>query len=353
MPGAVRFLPIAVLVLGCRGRTNMFAAAGPQSERLRGLLIAYLAVLLVVFAVVLAVLALAIIRGRAKGRGLEPIVDPPRTAAQAPLARPIDEPSPARERALFVSVAGAVALTAVILFALLVASYRTGKAVAAHGSGHSMVVEVTGHQWWWEFRYLDPLASQIVTDANELHIPVGRQVELSLRSADVIHSFWVPRLHGKRDLIPGDPATLVIQADAPGEYPGTCAEFCGLQHAHMSFTVIAHPEEEFRAWKASALQAAPAPTTDEQKRGQKVFLSSTCVMCHTISGTPAQAKTGPDLSHVGSRKTLAAGFLPNSRGHLAGWISDPTGIKPGVRMPPSPLPPDDLRALLAYLESLQ
>jgi cytochrome c oxidase subunit 2 len=202
-------------------------------------------------------------------------------------------------------------------------------------------------------QYQDATPSNIVTTANEMHVPVGRTIHFELQAADVIHSFWVPNLHGKTDLIPGHTTHTFIRADAPGEYWGQCAEFCGFQHANMRFVLIAEPEEDFQRWLAAQRQPAAEPATESQKKGQQVFLTRTCVMCHTITGTPAASKVGPDLTHIGSRPRIGAGTLPNTRGNLAGWVSDPHGVKPGVRMPPNPLEPDELRALLDYLESLK
>src|SRR5581483_5301132 len=162
---------------------------------------------------------------------------------------------------------------------------------------------------------------------------------IRLSSSDVIHSLWVPSLAGKKDLIPGHRTSLWLQADTPGVYRGQCAEFCGVQHAKMALLVIAEPPERYRTWLA--------------RRGLAVFLGSSCVLCHAIAGTPAASRMGPDLTHLASRRTLAAGSLPNRRGALAGWIADPQRIKPGSRMPPNPLGPGDLRALLAYLEGLR
>jgi cytochrome c oxidase subunit 2 len=174
-----------------------------------------------------------------------------------------------------------------------------------------------------------------------------------LLSADVIHSFWVPNLHGKTDMIPGNPAHTYIQADRPGVFGGQCAEFCGHQHANMRFEVVAESEDDFQAWLAAQRAPAPDPATESQKRGKQVFMTNSCVLCHTISGTSAQSRVGPDLSHVAGRRKIAAGTLDNARGNLAGWVTDPHGVKPGVRMPPNPVAPADLHALLDYLESLK
>jgi cytochrome c oxidase subunit 2 len=197
------------------------------------------------------------------------------------------------------------------------------------------------------------VASRRLTTANELHIPVGREVKIRMRSADVIHSFWAPQLHGKRDLIPGDTSYLWLKADRPGRFQGQCAEFCGHQHAHMRFEVVAHSPERFAAWYESQLRPAATPTDSLRRRGQEVFVGKSCVMCHRIRGTIAGGTVAPDLTHVASRRMIAAGTLPNTRGYLGGWIVNPQSMKPGVKMPPNALAGADLQALLAYLESLK
>jgi len=250
-------------------------------------------------------------------------------------------------------VAGAVGVTVLVLFVLLVASVSTGRAVASLSEGGGPSIKVTGHQWWWEVEYEHPTPSRIVTTANEIHIPVGRAIKLELSSQDVIHSFWVPNLHGKQDLIPGHANDLWIRADRPGVYRGQCAEFCGLQHAHMGLLVIAEPQDRFDAWYRSQLQTSALPATPSQQHGRQLVESGPCALCHTIQGTQAGGKLGPDLTHLASRRTIAAASLPNARGNLGGWISDPQTIKPGNRMPPVTMKSEDLQAMLDYLESLK
>jgi cytochrome c oxidase subunit 2 len=250
-------------------------------------------------------------------------------------------------------VAGAVGLTIVILFVLLFASVSTGRAVASLGAPRATVIKITGHQWWWEVEYQDPQPSHIVHTANEIHLPAGRPVLIRLASADVIHSFWVPSLHGKRDLIPGHDLQLWIEADRPGVYRGFCAEFCGHQHAHMGLLVIADPPEQYAAWYAAQLQTPPTPASPLEQRGRQVVESAPCALCHTIAGTTASGSLGPDLTHLGSRRTLAAATLPNTVANLGAWIVDPQASKPGNQMPANSLTPEDLRAAVAYLESLR
>jgi cytochrome c oxidase subunit 2 len=213
----------------------------------------------------------------------------------------------------------------------------------------ALAVEMTGHQFWWEYRYT---AERIVT-ANELHIPVDQPVQLRLQSADVIHSYWIPQLNGKTDVIPGRTNTLTLYAETPGTYLGQCAEFCGIQHAWMLLRVIAMPRSAFDAWVAVQQQPAAAPATVAARQGQQVFLNHTCIDCHTIGGTPAQSPIGPDLTHFGSRETLAAGVLANTPANLRRWLRDPQTVKPGSLMPRIPLSEDEIDALATYLEGLR
>jgi cytochrome c oxidase subunit 2 len=316
---------------------DALAAFGPQAAHLADLWNLMLCVCGAVFVAVLVALGWAL--GRA-----------PRAADRTPadvssLQRP--------ERRVQVVVAAAVVASTVALLGLIVASALGDRALAAIGRSDALQIEVNANQWWWGARYLDPDASKIFETANELHIPVGRPVVLTLTSADVIHSFWVPNLAGKKDLIPGRPNVLTIRADLAGTYRGQCAEFCGVQHARMAFVVVAEAPAAYEAWAARQRKSAPEPADAQQARGRQVFLGSTCAMCHSITGTDASARKAPDLTHVGSRLTLAAGTLPNTRDALAKWIADPHQFKPGVNMPGHAFSRDDLDALVAYLESLK
>jgi cytochrome c oxidase subunit II len=268
------------------------------------------------------------------------------TPPQAGLAR---EPEPRLRN----WVLGALTVSTLGLFVVLVASITTDRAIARLPLADGVSIEVTGHQWWWEVRYDNDDPSQIFTTANEIHVPVGKPVMLKLQSSDVIHSFWAPNLAGKKDLIPGHTLTLQFRADKPGTYRTQCAEFCGFQHANMALLVTAESPEDYGHWLQAQLKPATEPSTPDQQRGKDVFLGSTCPMCHTVQGTNAQGRRAPDLTHLASRATLAAGSVPNTRGHLAGWIVDPHSIKPGVNMPSNTLAPQDLQALLAYLGNLK
>jgi cytochrome c oxidase subunit 2 len=215
-------------------------------------------------------------------------------------------------------------------------------------------IEVTGRQWWWQVRYRSADLTQEFATANELHIPVGKPVRIVLQSGDVIHSLWVPQLHPKEDMIPGRYNTIVLQADRPGVYLGECAEFCGDEHARMSFTVVAEAPQQYDAWLAHE-RAIPAPPSDPlAAQGRAIFLANACAFCHTVRGTAAQGVVAPDLTHLASRPTLAAGTAPNTRPMLQGWIVNAPAMKPGTAMPAFPqLDAASVRALTAYLESLR
>lgn len=257
------------------------------------------------------------------------------------------------ERSLSRTVATATAVTVVVLFVFLVLDISVGRAVTTSPGANAIPIRVTGHQWWWEVQYPDSVPNNWVTAANEIHVPVGVPVVLELRSTDVIHSFWPPNLSPKRDLIPGYVNSLWFEAETAGVYRAQCAEYCGYQHAKMAMLVVAQPRDSFAQWLVQQRDTARTPADSLSLRGQEVFLGSSCVMCHAIAGTPAGSRVGPDLTHLASRQTIAAGTLPNTRGNLAGWIVDPQRIKPGARMPPNQLSPSDLNALLAFLETLR
>lgn len=238
---------------------------------------------------------------------------------------------------------------ALILVAIAIPTIRTIFIVDNPPREEALVIEVTGHQWWWEFRYPE---EEIVT-ANEAHVPVGRPVEFRLRTADVVHSFWVPKLGGKRDLTPGRETGIWFTADSAGVYPGQCAEFCGTAHALMGFLVVAQEPADFRDWVARLRAPAPEPTDSVAIAGRELFLRSACIGCHRVQGTPAVGFVGPDLSHMGSRRTVAAGVLPNTPENMARWLRDPQAVKPGNTMPDPGLTEDQIRRLVAYLESLE
>jgi cytochrome c oxidase subunit II len=268
--------------------------------------------------------------------------------------RPADPRDPGGSHRAGQIVAMATGVSLVLLFVLLVSSVRTGRySIQGLADPSHVAISVTGQQWWWQVEYESPIPSQTFVTANELHIPTGRPVLLKLQSADVIHSFWVPNLAGKKDLIPGHQTELWIQADRAGVYRGQCAEFCGHQHAHMGIVVIADTPGKYSRWLDAQRRPAAEPPNETARRGRDVFLSNPCVMCHAIRGTGAGGRTAPDLTHLGSRLTLAAGTVPNTPGHLAGWIADAQGIKPGNRMPTMAIGAADLQALVSYLQALE
>jgi cytochrome c oxidase subunit II len=279
----------------------------------------------IVFVGVMAALALAIRAGRTTG------------------AHPIDD-----RRAHRVQLVAGGLIPAAIVIVLFVVTVRAIDVYTATAESDVTDVEVIGWMWWWEVRY--PRLG--IVAANEVHIPVGRPVRLTVRTADVIHSFWVPRLHGKIDLVPGRTNTLRLGATEAGVYRGQCAEYCGLQHTRMGVTVVAHDAADYAAWTARERAPAATPVDSLAAAGAGVF-EVACAACHTIRGTLATGARGPDLTHVASRLTIGAGTLTNTREHLTSWVADAQRIKPGNAMPTMHLQDDALRAVVAYLETLR
>jgi cytochrome c oxidase subunit 2 len=312
---------------------SVLSAAGLQAATIERLWWLMFWVTGAVFLAVMAGLAVALVRGRRN-----------RLQPDAP---------PSSDRTLTRSVAVAVGVSIVLLISLLVASVWTGRTTGSLRASGVLTIAIIGHQWWWEIQYEDPVPSRRVVTANEFHIPTGRPVVLKVTSRDVIHSFWVPNLQGKRDLIPGYTTALWLQADRPGVFRGQCAEFCGLQHAHMALDVVAEPDAEFEQWLDAMRRPAQPPADARERSGHDVFMQTRCATCHTVQGTDAAGQVAPDLTHVATRSTLGAGTLANTPEHLAAWIRDPQGLKPGNQMPPTPLSNDDLGALVAYLETLR
>jgi cytochrome c oxidase subunit 2 len=319
---------IAVLVTvlaGCSGRSpSTLDPAGTGARRVDNLWWQLFWASVGVFVIVLAGLGWALLRRRRAGE------------------------VSGRDATRFVVWAGAV-----VPFVVLTGTYAVGlddmSALSQPAKDKlAVTVEVTGHQWWWEVHYP---ATGAVT-ANEIHVPVGSAVRLRLRTADVLHSFWVPQLMPKTDLIAGRTNETWLRAERPGNYRGQCAEYCGLQHAHMAFTVVAQPRAQFDDWLTRLTNPAPAPVTAATQRGLQVFQDSACASCHTVRGTSAQGKVGPDLSTIGSRWSIGAGAATNNAGHLGGWIANSQNLKPGNAMPPQPVPASDLPNLIAYLRSL-
>ena len=327
------------MLSGCSGRQNALDPTGIQAGRIDHLWWFYFWTTLAVYLLVLLFLFIAIFKVSRK-----PYI-----------------PSGERQRIvtgekgdkrLTVAVGVATGITLALLFVLFLADLFTGKSIHSLHSPDALTIKINGHRWWWEATYETLIPSKMVTTAYEIHIPVGKPIQFKLESHNVIHSFWVPNLHGKKDLIPGHPTTIWIRADKPGTYKGQCAEFCGHQHAHMRFLVVAEPQDEFDKWMAHQNANAHIPDTQSQIDGKKYFMQGTCIMCHSIQGTMANGRVGPDLTHVASRQMLASGRVPNNRGYLSGWILDPQHLKPGVQMPQQNLSPNELNALVDYLQSL-
>ena len=325
-----RVLPVAacalLLLAGCSGDApSTLHAAGTGARRTEGLWWLLLWISVAVFVEVMAFLAWALLFRRGPGG---------RVRRNDPIR--------------FVAVAGA-GVPVLILLAVYGVGLRDLAALGAQPPSTALTVDVTGHKWWWEVRY-DGVDG---ATANEIRIPSGETVRIRLRTDDVLHSFWVPQLMPKTDLIAGKTRETWVRAEHPGEYRGQCAEYCGLQHAHMAFLVVAQPRADFDAWLARLDAPAPAPDTDAERRGQQAFLQGACVACHTVRGTAATGTVGPDLSEVGGRWSLGAGAVPNDAGHLGGWIANSQTVKPGNGMPPQPVDAARLPDLIAYLRSLR
>jgi len=330
-------LVFMALLAGCSGNQSSLNPAATQAGHISGLWWLFCGVLSLIYLIILGLLAFATFRGQTEATPPPPILTP-------------DPKSEKRKRTI---ISTAVGVVIVILFVFLIGDFATGRTVHDLTDPSPLKIKVIGHQWWWEIKYQDPTPSQMLLTANEIHVPVGKAVEFELQSPDVIHSFWAPNFNGKKDLVPGHPTALWFRPEREGEFFGQCAEFCGAQHAHMRFVVVSESPQKFEAWLDSQRQSGATPSSESEMNGRQVFLSSSCVMCHTIAGTPARGTVGPDLTHIASRKRLAAGTLPNVPGHLAGWVLDPQKVKPGVRMPQNTLSPQDLKSLLDYLESLK
>ncbi len=331
----LRRLPVvlvaaALLGAGCSGNSpSILDTKSADAARISRLWWLLLSIATVVFAIVVTLLVMAL-RRRKKTY----------------------EAGEATRRGERLVIWGGIVLPAVVLVSLFSVVLVDINALADPNElpSNALTIHITGYQWWWEVQYP---GTDAVT-ANEIHIPVGEHVRVELTSGDVIHSFWVPQLGPKRDLIPGKTNEIVLTADEAGTYRGVCAEFCGVQHANMQMLVIAEPRADFDAWLANEAQPALDPASPETVRGKQVFLSGPCVGCHTIRGVSELGHLGPDLTHLGSRSTFAAGVIEETPANLATWIRDPNQMKPGVSMPPDDtLSDDDLAAVAAYLDSLR
>ena len=314
---------------------------GVQAAHILQLWNGTLALCLIVFVLVVGACLLALWRAPKGG------------AHAAPDLAGLDPAASVRDARLMRVVIWSSALAGAGLLVLLLGTIQAARALAQLPALDALQIELTGHDWWWEAHYRDPLTRQQFATANELHLPVGRAAIVTMRTTDVIHSLWIPNLYGKLDLIPGRTTEIRLRADRAGLFRGQCAEFCGLQHTMMALEVVAEAPASYAAWATHQQTDAPAAVGNLVQRGSVVFKERQCAACHAIAGTKATATIGPDLTHLAGRRMIAAGMLPNTRGYLAGWIVDAPSIKPGVGMPAIHMPPDDLQALLAYLETLK
>ncbi|MBP0588372.1 cytochrome c oxidase subunit II [Paraburkholderia sp. LEh10] len=311
--------------------------AGIQAARILDLWNLTLFVCGVVFAAVLLATLIALVRAQRSD------------AATAPEPTP-DERIETRTRR---GVIAASSISVVLLVGLVVADVLTDRALSKLPVANPVRIELTGQQWWWQAVYPSDSGQPGFTTANELHVPAGRPVVVALKAGDVIHTFWVPNLHGKKDMLPGIQSTIEFRADKPGVYRGQCAEYCGAEHALMAMLVVADSPEQYSAWRTHQASAAEPSADALPQRGWQVFERSTCAGCHTVRGTSAQGTLGPDLTHLMSRQTIAAGMFANTQANLQQWVRDPNALKPGTTMPAVPLAADDLRAVVAWLGTLQ
>jgi len=316
------FLAPTVALTGCE--RGVLAPRGADAAAIATLSWAFFLVATFVLVVTLGLMALGVALGRRRGS------EPPSQRWQWSLV-----------------IVGGVAAPFFAAVALTAGSVSIGDEIPPAPGEAGALIEVVGKRWWWEVRYLDADGAVLAVTANEIHVPAGERTVVRLISDNVNHSFWVPAVQGKTDLVPGRTNTILLQPDRPGTYLGQCAEFCGVQHALMLVRVVAQERATFDAWLAR--QAEPAAVAE----GFDVFMERGCGECHTVRGTAADADKGPDLTHLAGRKTLAAGVLPNTRGNLGGWITDTQNVKPGALMPATRMPPQDLHALLDFLETLR
>jgi cytochrome c oxidase subunit 2 len=332
MQGAARlicFAAVAALISGCGGKQSTL---NPQSEQSRQISTLWWWMLVVAGIVFLGAVAMLVVGWLRKKPGLPFLGE--RESISTGLV-----------------VVFGFAIPVVVLVALfIVANLVVIKTTSAPAAGSTaMTIKVIGHQWFWEVRYPGTTAYT----ANEIHIPTGTRVNVIATTEDVIHSFWVPELNRKIDMVPGRTNRVLLYTNKPGVYRGQCAEFCGLQHAHMAFGVFADPPARFHAWLANEARPARGPANPAARQGEQTFMTSQCASCHTLRGTSAQGSVGPDLTHFGSRTSIAGYTLVNTPANLAKWIRDPQHVKPGNKMPALNLTPTQIGALVPYLEGLK
>jgi cytochrome c oxidase subunit II len=334
---AVLIVPLAAGACSYQHYQSTFGNAAAEARQFNTLFIVFLVVCAIMYVAVIAFLIASVVRRR-----------------RATVANTVEEGRHHQSDPLMRT--GLIGWGAVVgsgLVLLAVASFVADRSMASAAANEKLSVTVTGNQWWWDVQYNAADSSKMVRTANEIHLPVNVPVHIYLKSNDVIHSFWVPSLAGKQDLIPGRDTDITIAPRQVGIFRGQCAEFCGAEHAKMALVVQVDSYPDFIKWWHLQLQPAPAPTTPLAKAGYQFFTSRNCSACHAIAGTTANATFGPDLTHLASRRTIAAGALPMGEGNLYGWVEDPQSIKPGAKMPTIGLEPDQLHAVVAYLETLR
>jgi cytochrome c oxidase subunit 2 len=326
---------LPLLLGGCGYQTyqNAFGGAGVENRQFQTLFWVFFVICAVMYLLVIAFLIAGILRRRGDAH----LAESGRRRPSHPLMRAL--------------LIGWSALIGTGLAALAVASFVADRSMANAAAHEQLSLTVTANQWWWDVQYNSPDGT--FRTANELHLPVGAVAHITLHSNDVIHSFWLPSLAGKRDLIPGRETDITLVPNKIGVFRGQCAEFCGAEHAHMAFVVDVDSPADFVAWRDRQIQPAPVPHTPLALAGYHVAASGRCAECHTIAGTPAHGAKGPDLTHLASRRSIAAGLLPMRTGNLYGWVANAPALKPGTKMPVSGLEPDELHAVVAYLETLK
>jgi cytochrome c oxidase subunit 2 len=313
------------------GPMNYLRTAGPHADPAATLTWALLIISIAVVVIVTSLVAIGVVARRT------------RPGADAPVRE-----GPPAHAWFYIGLT----LTSIALVVSAIWTFQVLAAVNSPAASPALTIQVTGRQWWWEVRYVGATPAQSFSTANEIHIPAGRPVLVELSGADVIHSFWIPALAGKTDTIPGRTNLTWLQADRPGVYRGQCTEYCGAQHAHMAVYAVADPPEAFAIWRQAQLALASAPTTPQAQSGAAIF-ETHCAVCHTVRGSAAEGIVGPDLTHLMSRQTIAAGALANGEAGLAGWVANPQAIKPGAKMPATNLSGPELNAIVAYLETLK
>lgn len=328
--------PLILLVLGCARVQSTLHPGGPAAQRIASMQWLLIILFLVVSFIMWVLIAWLSVRRKGT----------------------LEEHAPIDSGGghLWITIGGMI-IPLIILTVLFVLGLNLLESFPIHSVHHANAkpeILIIGHQWWWEVHYLNDQPSLQVTTANEIHIPANRPVTIGLESQDVIHSFWVPQLHGKVDLIPGHPNFIRIEASHPGSFKGQCAEYCGAQHAHMRLLVIAQPPAKYQAWLARQRQPGAEPTTPAAVHGQQVFLSGACILCHTVRGTLAGGTVGPDLTHIGSRAYIGSDSFPNNNAFLEAWVMHAQSLKPACKMPDlRQFNGQQLTDLVAYLRQLQ